>query len=183
MTWYDPTSARRRLARRGHGRRRGHERAPCRVAGIHRPLQAWRRSHGQKRNSSRGDNRGDTRGDSRGDSRRGDWRRRRRRIPNTSSKLSNFRSIHLFGSMVSLSQLDKFMTEALKVKKQRDCYNIGSLKGQIVTSVNLQPNTKSTTNSTTNSTITPSFGKRKCHNYENDSRGRAREAVDAARHR
>jgi hypothetical protein len=107
-------------------------------------------------------------------------------IPNASSKLSNFRSIHSFGSMMSLSQLDKFMTEALKVKKQKDCYNIGCLKGQIMTSINLQPNTINNTNAVINANATtPSTiaGKRKCHNYENDSKGRAREAVDAARHR
>jgi hypothetical protein len=86
-----------------------------------------------------------------------------------SSKLSRCISIHSTGSLLSLSQLDRFLNECIKVFPTKSCYNIGALVGDIVVSINLQ----------SNSDATDTTAKKK-RGYD-DSYDRARESVNAAR--
>jgi len=87
----------------------------------------------------------------------------------TSSKLSRCISIHSAGTLLSLSQLDKFLNESINIFPNKSCYNIGALVGNIVISINLQSNSPATD--------TASNKKR---GYD-DSHDRARESVNAAR--
>ena len=87
----------------------------------------------------------------------------------TSSKLSRCISIHSAGTLLSFSQLDKFLNECVRVFPNKSCYNIGALVGDIVVSINLQSNSD-----TTNAASTKKRG------YD-DSHDRARESVNAAR--
>ena len=89
----------------------------------------------------------------------------------TSSKLSRCISIHSTGTLLSFSQLDRFLNECVKVFPNQPCYNIGALVGNIVVSINLQYNSD-TTNTTS----------KKKRGYD-DSHDRARESVNAARSR